>query len=104
VIVVLKGPGTIIAAPSGEVRIDTEGTAVLSCAGSGDVLAGIIGSVVAATHARGQGDLVDATAAAVWLHGRAGRIAGSRGRPVTALEILDNLPEAISHARRGEGA
>jgi hydroxyethylthiazole kinase-like uncharacterized protein yjeF len=104
VIVVLKGPGTIIAAPSGEVRIDTEGTAVLSCAGSGDVLAGIIGSVVAATHARGQDDLVDATAAAIWLHGRAGRIAGSRGRPVTALEILDNLPEAISHARRGEGA
>ena len=104
VIVVLKGPGTIIAAPNGEVRIDTEGTAVLSCAGSGDVLAGIIGSVVAATHARGQDDLVDATAAAVWLHGRAGRIAGSRGRPVTALEILDNLPEAISHARRGDGA
>ena len=104
VIVVLKGPGTIMAAPDGSVRIDTEGTAVLSCAGSGDVLAGIIGSVVAATHARGHGDLVDATAAAVWLHGRAGRIAGSRGRPVTALEILDNLPEAISHARRGEGA
>jgi ADP-dependent NAD(P)H-hydrate dehydratase / NAD(P)H-hydrate epimerase len=103
-IVVLKGPGTIIAAPDGSVRIDTEGTAVLSCAGSGDVLAGIIGSVVAATHARGRGDLVNATAAAVWLHGRAGRIAGSRGRPVTALEILDNLPEAISHARRGEGA
>jgi hydroxyethylthiazole kinase-like uncharacterized protein yjeF len=104
VILVLKGPGTIIAAPSGEVRIDTEGTAVLSCAGSGDVLAGIIGSVVAAAHARGQHALINATAAAVWLHGRAGRIAGARGRPVTALEILDNLPEAISHARRGEGA
>jgi NAD(P)H-hydrate repair Nnr-like enzyme with NAD(P)H-hydrate dehydratase domain len=68
------------------------------------VLAGIIGSVVAAAHARGQHALIDATAAAVWLHGRAGRIAGARGRPVTALEILDNLPEAISHARRGEGA
>jgi hydroxyethylthiazole kinase-like uncharacterized protein yjeF len=101
-IVVLKGSGTIIASPDGAVRIDTEGTAVLSCAGSGDVLAGLIGSVVAAAHARGEGGLLDATAAAVWIHGRAGRIAGVRGRPVTALDILDRIADAISHARRGD--
>lgn len=101
-IVVLKGPGTIIASPDGAVRIDTEGTAVLSCAGSGDVLAGLIASVVAAAHARGEESMLDATAAAVWIHGRSGRIAGARGRPITALDILDRIPDAISHARRGE--
>lgn len=103
-IVVLKGSGTLIATPDGRVFIDTEGTAVLSCAGSGDVLAGVIGSMVAAAHARGEGDLAAATAAAVWIHGRAGRIAGARGKPVTALEILTSLPDAISHARRGESS
>lgn len=101
-IVVLKGSGTIIAAPDGAVRIDAEGTAVLGCAGSGDVLAGLIGSVVAAARARGASDLLDGVAAAVWIHGRAGRLAGERGRPVTALDILDRLPDAIAQARRGE--
>lgn len=65
--VVLKGPGTVVAASAGEMRKNTTGSCALAKGGSGDVLAGVILSLV------GQGcGVFDAASLAVWLHGRAG--------------------------------
>jgi NAD(P)H-hydrate epimerase len=66
-VVLLKGPTTYVAKPSGEMRIVCSGTSALATAGSGDVLAGMIG----ATIARGHPPFV-AAALAAHLHGRAG--------------------------------
>ena len=102
-ILVLKGPGTIVAAPEGISYVDTEGTSDLGTAGSGDVLSGILGAILAGAWAgerRTSDELAAATAAAVWLHGAAGRIAAS-GAPVVATDIADSVAEAIRLARFG---
>lgn len=105
VVVVLKGAGTVIAAPNGSAAIDTIGGSELAVAGSGDVLAGIVGAVLA--HANGptgaleDDEVVPAIAAGVWLHGIAGRLASHDGYPVSPLDLIDALPAAISWARRG---
>lgn len=88
-IVVLKGPGTVIAEPSGRAVIDRGGGPWLATAGSGDVLSGIIGGLVATG--------VDPFAAAVtgvWLHGRAAEVTGHTG--LVAGDLITALPEAIA--------
>ncbi|MDI1289142.1 MAG: NAD(P)H-hydrate dehydratase, partial [bacterium] len=102
-ILVLKGPGTIIASPGGIAYVDTEGTSDLGTAGSGDVLSGLLGAILAGAWACGRrtiDELAEATAAAVWLHGAAGRIAAA-GAPVVATDIADSVAEAIRLARFG---
>lgn len=95
--IVLKGPGTVIAPPTGPAWIDTEGTVSLATAGSGDVLTGITTAVLAGAWARGhREDLVPAVAAAVWLHGRAGRLADA---PATATDLADRVQDAVASAR-----
>jgi hydroxyethylthiazole kinase-like uncharacterized protein yjeF len=64
--VVLKGSGTVIAARDGQVVINTTGNPGLATAGSGDVLAGICGALLA----QGWKEW-DAALCAVWLHGAA---------------------------------
>jgi hydroxyethylthiazole kinase-like uncharacterized protein yjeF len=66
-VVLLKGPTTVIADPTGRLRIVLSGTPALATAGTGDVLSGLI----AATIARGH-DPLTASALAAHLHGRAG--------------------------------
>ena len=98
-VVVLKGAGTVIATPTGDAWIDTEGTADLGVAGSGDVLTGIIASLLSQWSASGgAGYAGQVVAAAVWLHGRAGRVAAAGG-PVTAVDIASALRAAVQDAR-----
>jgi NAD(P)H-hydrate epimerase len=89
VIVVLKGNKTVIASPEGEIFVDEIGGPELATAGSGDILAGLIGSfLVSAKDMSGAMDLV---CRAVTLHSHVGRFAAERFTSVTALEILDSL-------------
>ncbi|MEP1605474.1 MAG: ADP/ATP-dependent (S)-NAD(P)H-hydrate dehydratase, partial [Marinomonas sp.] len=71
-VVLAKGPDTILAAPDGTIRIAPPAPSWLSVAGTGDVLAGIaLGRLASGSSA------VDAACEAVWLHGEAARIAGA---------------------------
>jgi hydroxyethylthiazole kinase-like uncharacterized protein yjeF len=106
-VVVLKGAGTVVASPSGTAYIDVWGTPDLGTAGSGDVLSGLLGALLAGAHARG--DLGDDEAArvaasAVAIHGLAGSLAAEGGRTVTAPDIITKIPRAIALVRRGNGA
>ncbi|GAA0691998.1 bifunctional ADP-dependent NAD(P)H-hydrate dehydratase/NAD(P)H-hydrate epimerase [Kitasatospora atroaurantiaca] len=87
--VLLKGSTTVVAEPTGEVRVNPTGTSWLATAGSGDVLAGLAGSLLAA----GLGTL-DAASAAAYLHGLGGREAAAGGGPVTALDVAARLGSA----------
>ncbi|MGW1175555.1 NAD(P)H-hydrate dehydratase [Kitasatospora sp. NPDC002543] len=94
--VLLKGSTTVVADPGGAVRVNPTGTSWLATAGSGDVLAGLAGSLLAAGLAP-----LDAASVAAYLHGLAGREAAGRpGAPTTALAVADALP-AVWRAVRG---
>jgi hydroxyethylthiazole kinase-like uncharacterized protein yjeF len=88
-VVLLKGRHTLVARPDGRVRITTSGVSWLAVAGAGDVLAGVIGSLLAAGL-----DPWDAAAAGSWLHGAAAAQA-SGGGPLTATQVADAIPEVV---------
>jgi hydroxyethylthiazole kinase-like uncharacterized protein yjeF len=100
-VVVLKGPGTVVAAPDGPVFVDTFGTAALATAGSGDVLAGLLAGMLATRSRQGPVSAAEAAgiaARAVGLHGLAGRLAAGTAGPVTAPDVLDHLRAAHAQA------
>ena len=88
-VVLLKGRRTLVARPDGRVRVTTSGVPWLAVAGAGDVLAGIIGSLLAAGL-----DPWDAASVGAWLHGAAAALA-SRGGPLTAGSVADAVPDVV---------
>lgn len=98
VTLILKGALTVVATADGRLNINPIQDSALGTAGSGDVLTGIIGGLLA------QGMGADKAALlGVWLHGMAGHEAHHRlGGPesVTALDILGEIPTAIRKTKR----
>ena len=97
VTVVLKGAGTVIATPEGRIFINNTGNPGMATGGSGDVLAGMIATLLA----QGLTPAV-AAACAVWLHGTAGDISvkanGATG--LLAGDIADAIPAALNSINR----
>lgn len=116
--VLLKGARTLIAVPGGDVIAVEAGTPWLATAGTGDVLAGVIGALVASRAAAGLPDAAELAALAasgVWLHGAAARVAAGQiapvqitaaparaesmadapGRPITALDVAETLASVV---------
>jgi ADP-dependent NAD(P)H-hydrate dehydratase / NAD(P)H-hydrate epimerase len=95
--VLLKGSTTVIAADDSPLLVNPTGTGWLATAGTGDVLAGLAGALIA------QGlDVREAAAAAAFLHGISARYAaGGAGpfpggeAPIGAGDVIDSLPDAI---------
>lgn len=93
-VVLLKGRHTLVVAPDGRARVNTVGVPWLATAGSGDVLAGLCGALLAAGL-----DPFDAGSIGAWLHGAAAAYAGDGG-PVTAPEVARAVP-VVSRALLG---
>ena len=99
--VILKGPQTLIAAPDGELFINTTGNPGMATGGTGDILAGMAGRFIASWHLSHSScdrrTLPDYLAAAVYLHGLAGDIAveGGSEESLVATDLLTYLPEAF---------
>ncbi len=91
-VLALKGAGTIIALPDGTVHVNPTGNPGMATGGSGDVLSGIIGALLA----EGMPP-ADAAQCGVYLHGLAGDIAATRvsERSVIASDIAESISEAF---------
>ena len=88
-VVLLKGRHTLVARPDGAVRVTTTGTPWLATAGSGDVLGGLVGALLAAGL-----PTFDAASVGSWLHGAAATLAAREG-PLTAGEVARAIPDAV---------
>jgi NAD(P)H-hydrate epimerase len=94
-VVLLKGPLTTVAEPGGDVLLTNTGDSRLATAGTGDVLAGVIGALCA----RGVPPF-EAAAAGAFIHGLAGALGWRHG--LVAGDVADHLPEALDRlAGRG---
>jgi hydroxyethylthiazole kinase-like uncharacterized protein yjeF len=99
-IVLLKGARTLVGGPGALPFVNPTGTPALATAGSGDVLAGILGALAAALD-----EPMLAAAAAAYLHGLSGeRWVSAHGadRGLLAREIADGLPGAFAAVTRAE--
>ncbi len=88
-VVVLKGRHSVIAHPDGRVRVTTSGLPWLAVAGAGDVLAGLIGSLLAVGL-----EGYDAASVGSWVHGAAAVLAGGGG-PVTPEAVADAIGQVV---------
>jgi len=100
-VVVLKGANTIVAALGKEIFINTTGGPALASAGTGDVLSGVIGGLLA------QGmNAPDAALTAVHVHGLAGdRVSRTLGgqRGLLATDLLSEIPRVLNSVASGKG-
>jgi NAD(P)H-hydrate epimerase len=91
-VVLLKGPATVVAEPGGEVLVVRAGDERLATAGTGDVLAGIIGALLAMKL-----DPFAAAAAGAWIHGRAAMLGPAAG--FVAGDLPDLVPQVLGTLR-----
>ncbi|MCB9708535.1 MAG: NAD(P)H-hydrate dehydratase [Myxococcales bacterium] len=92
-VVILKGAGSIVAAPDGRMRICSRGSPAMATAGSGDVLAGMVAAQVRALK-----DVFDAASAGTLLHALSAESAAYGDRGLLAHEIAKQAPHVIAQA------
>ncbi len=97
-VIVLKGPGSVIAGPGDKVFVDPIGPPDLATAGTGDVLTGLIAAVLAQEFDPPNQE-VRAVAAAVYLHGLSARKATVGGRPMPSWDLVRSVPDAVAALR-----
>ena len=96
-VVLLKGHHTLVADPAGCVRVTTTGVPWLATAGAGDVLAGLVGALLAAGL-----EAYDAASVGSWVHGAAATEA-SAGGPLTASRVAVQIPRLVRDLLSGLG-
>ena len=97
-VVLLKGPGTVIAAPGGATFVNPTGGPALAQGGTGDVLTGLIAALLAQEVVVGdRRSALETTALAAWIHGRAADLAAARyaPHPASASMLIELLPEVL---------
>jgi len=98
-VLVLKGPGTVTAAPDGRIWVNTTGNCGMAKGGSGDVLGGMLLSLL------GQGmKAEEAAALAVWLHGKAGDLCREELGEFGMLpsDMVERIPQAVLQIQKQE--
>ncbi|NUT73902.1 NAD(P)H-hydrate dehydratase [Pseudomonas sp. C1C7] len=89
-VVILKGAGSLIASPDGRLAVCHQGHPAMATAGLGDVLAGLVGALLA------QGmEAFDAACLAVWLHANAGEQQGKFGRGLAASDLIPAIRQLL---------
>jgi NAD(P)H-hydrate epimerase len=89
-VVVLKGAGSLIASPDGRLAVCDQGHPAMATAGLGDVLAGLLGALLA------QGmNAFDAACLGVWLHANAGAQEGKSGRGLAASDLIPAIRQLL---------
>ncbi|MEX3775212.1 NAD(P)H-hydrate dehydratase [Pseudomonas sp. MYb118] len=89
-VVVLKGAGSLIASPDGRLAVCHQGHPAMATAGLGDVLAGLLGALLA----QGMGAF-DAACLGVWLHANAGAQQGNSGRGLAASDLIPAIRQLL---------
>jgi len=89
-VVVLKGAGSLIAHPDGRLALCHQGHPAMASAGLGDVLAGLLGALLAQGMAA-----FDAACLAVWLHANAGEQLGKFGRGLAASDLIPAIRQLL---------
>ena len=98
-VVVLKGAGTIVAHAQHGLRVCTRGTPAMATGGTGDVLAGVVGALLASMDGgSAEGALTLASVAVLW-HALAGEAAAVGDRGLLASELADALPGVLVRGR-----
>ncbi|WP_223529881.1 NAD(P)H-hydrate dehydratase [Pseudomonas sp. GL-R-19] len=89
-VVVLKGAGSLIASPDGRLALCHQGHPAMATAGLGDVLAGLLGALLAQGMAA-----FDAACLGVWLHANAGVQQGKMGRGLAASDLIPAIRQLL---------